>query len=124
MEKVRKAVEAAKLEEFNAEKQNTLMELNSATMQLKLLEAAAEMHAFHAPFALASKALGKKTSKLSKALEEYVCNPSSVKDKGVLVLVSQPSMNTKEREDHFKWAGKLGVTIAGTGGPAKKRKKA
>ena len=87
------------------------MELNSSTMQLKLLEAAADMHAFHAPFGVASKTL----RKVSKALEDYVVNPGSLKEKGILVLIAQASVNKQEREDHMTWAGKLNVSIAGTG---------
>ena len=97
------------------------MKLNSSIMELKLLEASGNTHAFTVPIADAAKALGKKTLKVVKAVEEYVANPGCLKQKAILTLIAQCSLNEKEREDLKKWAIRLGVQVSD--GSGKKRRK-
>ena len=105
---------------FEESKQERLILLNTEIMTLKLLEATANTHSFTAAIGDHAKTVRNKTAKLVKALEEYVTNQNSLKDKGVQVLMSQLSVNEKEREDLKKWAHKLGVACGTT---SKRRRK-
>ena len=78
-----KAIDAAKVKEFTNGVREELMAFGSAIMQLKLLEAASDMHAYHAPFGIGCTTLRNKTAKVSKAMEDYMCNPTSGKENGV-----------------------------------------
>ena len=116
IEKERKEAEAEKIGVFDNNKQNILMELNSAVMSLKLLEATAGTHIFTKPIGEAASKLRSKTVKLAKAMEDYVINATCLRDKGHVVLMSQVSVNEKEREDLNAWAAELGLVHAAPSG--------
>ena len=64
-----------------------------------------------------------KTAKIGKALEEWVVNKESVKDKGINLLMEMVKVNRAERGDLKKWADKMDVTVGCAEEPRKKRSK-
>ena len=101
-----------------------MMILSSSVTELKLLTVAAAEHKFTMPISESSKSLVDKFNNNLKTLEQWVTEPSCLKDKGLLALSGQVATVMAEKHDLMSWAKKFpGLLSSGSGSGTTRRRK-
>ena len=103
-----------KVEQFTAEKNQHLMTLLTTVTELHILSTTAQGSKFTAPVADTVATLVTKVTKVKKSMGKWLMEPSSLKDKGLEVLMQQVFTVLAQKADLAEMAAKMG--IAGTTG--------
>ena len=104
---------------FEAEKNGNMMWLSSSITELKIITVTAADDKMTAPLSESAKTLCTKFTKLAKTFDQWVADPTCLKEKGLGLLMKQMASLRAEKNDVERWAAKLDVK---TGAPAPKNK--
>ena len=113
-------IEKEVVEVFSSQRNEKLLALNQLQTELKILSVTAAESRQTALIGEDALIFSKKMGKVTKSLEQWITEPSSLKEQGLTVLVKQYKALIVEKKDLDDWAGKMGIG----GKPAKGAKRA
>ena len=115
-------IEKEVVEVFSSQRNEKLIQLNQIQTELKILSVTASESRQTALIGEDALVLSKKMTKVSKSLEQWITEPGSLKDQGLLVLVRQYNALVVEKQDLDDWAAKMKIGGEAAKGAKKARK--